>query len=188
LVRLANYGSLTSGDPRLWQVASTPGKACRVHWILASALQALQEAFSLPGVLLVASGWRKRRWRSRAHYEGVLKAKYQDRTDLACKRPPHAAKCPCMPHVRKSCLYLAFDSSHETGLAVDFGSHGMTPNTKTIAAQRKSEGYLWLVENAGRFGLENLPSEPWHWSLDCGREMWERPGPEAPGVGDPGWP
>ena len=24
----------------------------------------------------------------------------------------------------------------------------------------------WLDANAGRFGLVNLPSEPWHWSVN----------------------
>lgn len=25
---------------------------------------------------------------------------------------------------------------------------------------------VWLHANAGRFGFVNLPSEPWHWSVD----------------------
>ena len=48
-------------------------------------------------------------------------------------------------------------SQHERGLAIDFavGGRGLT---------RGSAGYRWLRGNAGRFGLRNLPSEPWHWS------------------------
>ena len=48
-------------------------------------------------------------------------------------------------------------SQHERGLAVDFaeGGRGLT---------RGSAGYRWLRANAGRYGLRNLPSEPWHWS------------------------
>ena len=41
-------------------------------------------------------------------------------------------------------------SNHESGLAIDF--------TNTPGA------YAWLKKNAGRFGLKNLPSEPWHYS------------------------
>ena len=41
-------------------------------------------------------------------------------------------------------------SNHEGGLAIDF--------TNTPGA------HAWLAKNAGRFGLKNLPGEPWHYS------------------------
>jgi hypothetical protein len=41
-------------------------------------------------------------------------------------------------------------SNHESGLAIDF--------TNTPGA------HAWLAKNAGRFGLKNLPGEPWHYS------------------------
>ncbi len=41
-------------------------------------------------------------------------------------------------------------SNHESGLAIDF------TNTKGA--------YAWLAKNAGRYGLKNLPGEPWHYS------------------------
>jgi|TARA_Y100000114_G_scaffold126785_1_gene123285 hypothetical protein len=43
-------------------------------------------------------------------------------------------------------------SNHESGLAIDFSN---TPGA-----------YAWLKANAGRFGLKNLPSEPWHYSTN----------------------
>ena len=54
-------------------------------------------------------------------------------------------------------------SNHERGLAIDF-----TYNGKTIPNKNKESnpGYRWLVANAHRFGLCNLPSEAWHWSVD----------------------
>jgi peptidoglycan hydrolase-like protein with peptidoglycan-binding domain len=51
-------------------------------------------------------------------------------------------------------------SNHEKGLAIDF-----TYNGKTIKS-RTNPGFKWLAANAVRFGLYNLPSEPWHWSVD----------------------
>jgi D-alanyl-D-alanine carboxypeptidase len=50
-------------------------------------------------------------------------------------------------------------SMHERGLAIDFtqGRGALT---------RGSSGYAWLRANAGRFGFKNLPSEPWHWSVN----------------------
>ena len=54
-------------------------------------------------------------------------------------------------------------SNHERGLAIDF-----TYNGKTIPNENKESnpGYRWLVANAHRFGLKNLKSEAWHWSVD----------------------
>ena len=49
-------------------------------------------------------------------------------------------------------------SRHETGDAVDVKLTG--------AGGRQSPEYRWLAANAARFGIFNLPSEPWHWSKD----------------------
>lgn len=51
-------------------------------------------------------------------------------------------------------------SMHEQGLAIDFTWEGR------IISSRSSPAFGWLRENAGRFGLRNLPSEPWHWSTN----------------------
>jgi D-alanyl-D-alanine carboxypeptidase len=53
-------------------------------------------------------------------------------------------------------------SLHELGLAIDISSGG-----KSITS-RKSKPFKWLAANAGRYGLVNLPSEPWHWSITGG--------------------
>lgn len=47
-------------------------------------------------------------------------------------------------------------SNHEKGLAIDFSN----------CSTRSTKCYQWLSKNAARFGLYNLPSEPWHWSVD----------------------
>lgn len=41
-------------------------------------------------------------------------------------------------------------SRHEEGLAIDFQTYS----------------FSWLAENAATYGLYNLPSESWHWSVD----------------------
>ncbi|MFT4532602.1 MAG: hypothetical protein ACI9T8_000631 [Candidatus Saccharimonadales bacterium] len=53
-------------------------------------------------------------------------------------------------------------SNHEIGIAVDLTANG------TIIRSRSSREFIWLSANASRFGLYNLPSEPWHWSTDGG--------------------
>ena len=51
-------------------------------------------------------------------------------------------------------------SMHEKGLAIDFtcGSYG--------SVGRGDPCFVFLANNASKFGLHNLPSEPWHWSSD----------------------
>jgi LAS superfamily LD-carboxypeptidase LdcB len=51
-------------------------------------------------------------------------------------------------------------SMHERGLAVDFHLGGQSIGT------RSSPGYRWLAEHAATYGFYNLPSEPWHWSVN----------------------
>ena len=51
-------------------------------------------------------------------------------------------------------------SMHERGLAIDFTSHG------ALISSRSSVAFRWLQANASRYGLYNLPSEPWHWSTN----------------------
>jgi lipoprotein-anchoring transpeptidase ErfK/SrfK len=51
-------------------------------------------------------------------------------------------------------------SMHERGLAIDFTYNGRVINS------RSNPGYLWLKANASKYGLYNLPSEPWHWSVN----------------------
>lgn len=53
-------------------------------------------------------------------------------------------------------------SMHELGLAVDFTCGGGG------SIGRSSPCFTWLAGNAGRFGLRNLASEPWHWSSTGG--------------------
>jgi LAS superfamily LD-carboxypeptidase LdcB len=51
-------------------------------------------------------------------------------------------------------------SMHEQGLAIDF-----TWNGSTISSH-SSPAWQWLNANAGSYGFYNLPSEPWHWSVN----------------------
>jgi hypothetical protein len=51
-------------------------------------------------------------------------------------------------------------SMHEVGLAFDFTCDG------SLISTRASICFVWLELNAATFGLYNLPSEPWHWSIN----------------------
>lgn len=49
---------------------------------------------------------------------------------------------------------------HERGLAIDFTIDG------SIISSRNSAAFRWMAANAAHYGLYNLPSEPWHWSVN----------------------
>jgi hypothetical protein len=51
-------------------------------------------------------------------------------------------------------------SMHEQGLAVDFTANG------SFIQSRSNVGYQWLAGHAASYGFYNLPSEPWHWSIN----------------------
>jgi hypothetical protein len=51
-------------------------------------------------------------------------------------------------------------SMHERGLAIDFIYNG------SLISSHSSPGYQWLSANAAQYGFYNLPSEPWHWSVN----------------------
>jgi hypothetical protein len=106
-------------------------------------LAALLAAAADDGVFLSGSGYRSSASQvalRQAHCGSSSYAIYQMRAS-SC-RPPTARPG---------------SSQHERGLAIDF-----TQNGRTLT--RSSSGYRWLKGNAHRFGLYNLPSEPWHWS------------------------
>lgn len=52
------------------------------------------------------------------------------------------------------------ESMHERGLAIDFTNNGR------LISSRSDPAFQWLSGNASRFGLYNLPAEPWHWSTN----------------------
>ncbi len=51
-------------------------------------------------------------------------------------------------------------SMHEQGKAIDFTYNGR------LIRSRSGPGWNWLNANAAKYGLKNLPSEPWHWSTN----------------------
>ena len=117
----------------------------RVHACLAEAIDALVAAARADGVELGGGGWRSPEQQialRRAHC-GPTDADVYDKRASECT--PSTAR--------------PGTSRHERGLAIDFTQGGRTLGTR-------STGYAWLVEHAAAYGLENLPGEPWHWSVD----------------------
>ena len=144
-VTVAEFGTLPANSPLLVDVPTSPERTQqRVHVLVASrfAEMSVNAEKDLKFPLLVASGWRPRRWVSRQEYEQVLIQKYGS--------------------VAKGRLYLAFASPHETGLALDLGCGGLAPVSATIPAQKQTPLFAWLKERMWEFGFTPYFIEPWH--------------------------
>lgn len=113
---------------------------------IAPDVEALLNAAARDGVALTGSGWR-------SNAEQIeLRRQHCGTTDYdVYQRPPGECSPPTA---------IPGTSNHETGLAIDFR------DGDGVSLSWGSPGFEWLTANAGRFGLYNLPSEPWHWSVD----------------------
>ncbi len=114
-----------------------------VHRSIAANVQALLAAAAADGISLSGGGYRD------SSQQVALRRRNCGTSDEAVYR---ASPSSCRPPTARP-----GSSMHERGLAIDFKEGGS-------ALTRSSAGFRWLQANAGRFGLRNLPSEPWHWS------------------------
>lgn len=154
-VRVRDYGRIISpNDPRLISIPSTPGKDCKLHHLAAAAftMMAYQCLISTGVRLVAASGWRRHRWRNRADYEAFCVKNYGS--------------------LAEGQRWVAYDSPHETGLAVDLGCGGLSPDSKTAQTQKLTTLYHWLTDHAHTFGFTPYLPEPWHWEFHITPEQW----------------
>jgi LAS superfamily LD-carboxypeptidase LdcB len=111
-----------------------------VNASIADQVAALLAAAAADGITLGGSGYRDP--------AGQTALREQN-----CPDPANSSPSACQPPTARPGF-----SMHEQGLAIDFTYAG------AVISSRSSPGFLWLAANAARFGLHNLPSEPWHWS------------------------
>ena len=163
-VRVRNFGSLPSSSPLLERVSSVEGRSCRLHVLAAADFNRMAAAVKIDiGIdLAITSGWRPHRWKSREHYEDTLVRKYGEGGKLTREQA-----------IREGKKWLAYNSPHETGLAMDIGVGGLWPDRKTAPAQREQPLHAWLVEHAWEYGWTPYKKEPWHWEHHVSREAWE---------------
>jgi len=119
----------------------------RVHAAIAPKLQAMLAAARADGVPLGGWGYRS------TQQQIQLRIAHCGPTPEDIWLKPSSQCSP--PTARPGA------SMHERGLAVDFHLAGRSIST------RDSPGYQWLAANAATFGFFNLPSEPWHWSVNA---------------------
>ena len=116
-----------------------------VHKSIANGLRALLGAAASAGIELGGSGYRDTASQVQLRREQCGTTDY----DIFQKDP-----FQCRPPTARP-----GSSNHELGLAVDFTVNGFVLN-------RGSAAFQWLSAHAGSYGFHNLPSEPWHWSID----------------------
>lgn len=117
-----------------------------VHYSIATNLNNLLNAAKAAGHNLGGSGFRdpQRQIQLRRQNCGPTYYDIWERPSSQCN-PPTARPGRSM---------------HEQGLAVDFTIGGFTIKSRSHPA------FVWMNANAARYGFYNLPSEPWHWSVN----------------------
>lgn len=130
-------GAVPEGPVELAEV-----RGITVHAAIAGDVEALLAAAEADGLRLTGSGYRS------AQRQIDLRRQHCGTSHYAVYEAPSSACSP--PTARPG------TSMHEQGLAIDFQN----------CSSRSTACFQWLSANATRFGFYNLPSEPWHWSID----------------------
>jgi peptidoglycan hydrolase-like protein with peptidoglycan-binding domain len=112
---------------------------------IAGNLALLLAAASAAGITLGGGGWRS------AARQIELRRRHCGPTDFDIYQKKSSLCVP--PTARPG------SSMHERGLAIDFTHNGRSLDSNSPA-------FHWLKANAQRYGFFNLPSEPWHWSIN----------------------
>lgn len=130
-----------NGDVTVADVTNGTGGITTVAQSIAGSVQKLFDAAKADGILMGGGGYR-------SHQRQIELRRINGCPDVWTAK---ASSC-------RTPTAIPGTSYHETGLAIDF-----TQNGKTLT--RSSSGFNWMVANAATFGLKNLPSEAWHWSV-----------------------
>ncbi len=123
------------------EVETTVVAGIRVNIEIGPAVEAMVAAAAADGIHLAGWGWR-------SHAQQI------ELRHAHCADAWETPSSECNPPTA-----TPGNSKHEFGLAIDFHVDGRV-------LQPGDAAFAWLVENAATFGFYNLPSEPWHWSID----------------------
>jgi peptidoglycan hydrolase CwlO-like protein len=127
-------------------VTCPTGGSITVAGSIAANVQSLLDAAAADGVALCGGGWRS------PEEQIQLRMEHCGTSNYAIYEMPASQCSP--PTARPG------SSLHEQGLAIDFTCDGGG------AVDHGDACWTWLEANANSYGLFNLPSEPWHWSVD----------------------
>lgn len=142
LARANPGGGSRSGRAPTGRVPLTNVRGIWVNSSIADNVERLLAAAESDGFVLGGGGYRD-------------SADQQRLREANCPDPENSPPSDCSPPTARP-----GESMHEQGLAIDFTWSGR------VITSRSNPAYQWLSRNAGRYGLYNLPSEPWHWSTN----------------------
>ena len=156
-VKVAHYGRLDRKKHAnlLLDAPNTKGPGrVKLHVLAHARFMALRDAAAAAGFpdVKLRSGWRRHRWKSFELYKRSLKERGYT--------------------LKEGRKIYAYDSPHETGLAMDFGNHGLEPKSATKRRQQRTLFYKWLKDNAHKFGITPYKYEPWHWEVRLPYNAW----------------
>ncbi len=137
-------GQVPANKIMVCDVAAPGGGVIDINVSLASQLNKLLKDAQAAGILFGGGGFRS--------YEEQVGLRTTNGCPDVFTASPSSCRVPTA---------IPGTSNHEKGLAIDFTTGGNT-------IDRGSPGFNWLVANAANYGLINLESEPWHWSVTGG--------------------
>jgi len=143
--RVDASGAAGAGAAGLATAACPGGGSITVSASIGGNVRSLLAAASSAGLDMCGGGYRD------PAEQVALRRAHCGSSNYAIYDAPASA---CSPPTAKP-----GSSKHEQGLAIDFTAGG-----STIGGG--SAYFSWLSAHAGAYGLKNLPSEPWHWSVD----------------------
>jgi hypothetical protein len=117
-----------------------------VNVVIADQVASLLQAASAAGINLGGNGYRSPQAQIEVRRRNCGGSQYDIWQRPASSCDPPAAR--------------PGQSRHEQGLAIDFTCDGV------LITSHSDRCYRWLANNAANYGLHNLASEPWHWSVD----------------------
>ena len=121
-------------------------RGIQVHKSIAQQTAALLTAAENDGISLSGGGYRSSQGQIQTRRNNCGTSNY-----AVYQMPPSQ----CSPPTARPGT-----SMHERGLAIDFTYQGRIINS------RSSPAFQWMKANAASYGFYNLPSEPWHWSVN----------------------
>jgi LAS superfamily LD-carboxypeptidase LdcB len=140
-------GSTVAPAPGGLATVTCPGGgSITVAGTIGDSVQSLLNAANADGVVLCGGGYRD------PQQQIELRMAHCGTSHYAIYEMPSSQCSP--PTARPG------TSMHEQGLAIDFTCNGGG------ALSSGSVCFNWLSANAASYGLYNLPSEPWHWSVN----------------------
>lgn len=146
LRRSSDWLVANASAQRVRGVPLVPVRGMRVHRSIAGQVELMLAAAEADGIVLGGGAFR-------THAEQIeLRRAHCGDDEYAIWEMPANECSP--PTARPG------NSMHEIGMAIDFTYRGAT------ISSHNSPAFRWLAENAHHFGFYNLPSEPWHWSVN----------------------